>query len=203
MPNIVYILINEAMPGYAKIGKTNDLQRRMKELYHTAVPLPFECAYAARVKDANFVEKQIHDAFADNRVVSNREFFQIDPERVVSALKLAELENVTPQQDYVETQEDKIALEKAKRRREAFNFAMVDIPVGSILTFSRDPEITCTVLDKKNIEFEGEKTSLSSSALGIFHRMGYEWKSVAGTDYWQFDGETLSERRRRIEEDGD
>ena len=197
---IVYVLINEAMPGYTKVGRTANLEQRIRGLDTTSVPLPFECVYAARVVDATFVERQLHDAFDDHRVRPNREFFEITPERVVSALRLAEIENVTPKQDYVETPEDQIALNKAKERRGAFNFAMVDIPVGSVLTFSRDPEIICTVLDKKNVEFEGQKTSLSASALSVFHRIGYEWKAVAGTDYWQYEGEALAERRHRMEE---
>jgi len=48
------------------------------------------------------VEKQLHDAFLDHRVRSSREFFELSPDRVVSALKLAEIENVTPKKDYVE-----------------------------------------------------------------------------------------------------
>ena len=41
---IVYLLTNPCMPGIVKIGKTSrtDLQNRMKELYTTGVPVPFE-----------------------------------------------------------------------------------------------------------------------------------------------------------------
>jgi len=46
---IVYVLINPAMPGLIKIGRTNqeDVKYRMSQLYTTGVPLPFECVYAA------------------------------------------------------------------------------------------------------------------------------------------------------------
>lgn len=198
--DIVYVLINQAMPNYTKIGRTNNLKQRLQQLHNTSVPLPFECVYAARVKDGIFVERQLHDAFANDRVSSKREFFEIAPERVVSALKLAELEDVTPNQDYVEDKEDQIALNHAKERRNAFNFAMVDIPVGAVLTFSRNLDVTCRVLDKRNVEFEGEKVSLSASALKLLQDMGYNWKTVAGPDFWLFEGEPLSERRRRMEE---
>jgi hypothetical protein len=87
MAEIVCVLINEAMPGYAKIGRTDNLEQRIRSLDNTSVPLPFECFYAARVNDAAFVEKQLHDAFADFRVRKNREYFEISPDRVVSALK--------------------------------------------------------------------------------------------------------------------
>jgi hypothetical protein len=93
---IVYILINEAMPGYTKIGKTTSpVEQRMKELDSTGIPLPFECFYAARVADIDSVERKLHDAFLDRRVRPRREFFKIDPARVQSALSLAGLVNLT------------------------------------------------------------------------------------------------------------
>ena len=135
---IIYILINEAMPGYVKIGKTStSLEQRIKELSSsTSIPLPFTCFYACTVKDINFVEHQLHDAFDDSRINPKREFFQISPERVVSALKLAEIENITPKQDYVENKEDQVALHQARERRSIFKFSLANIPVGSELVFN-------------------------------------------------------------------
>jgi len=195
MDNIIYILINEAMPGYVKIGKTNNLEQRIRSLDTTGVPLPFECFYACKVKDAVFVERQLLDAFLDHRVRSSREFFEISPERAVAALKLAEIENVTPKKDFVESKEDQQALNQARTKRAIFNFNMVDIPVGAELIFSRDENIRAKVIDNRSIELNGETTSLSSSAQKI---LGYDY-GVAGTDYWMYDGETLDERRRRFE----
>lgn len=42
---IVYLLTNPMMPGLVKIGMTTqeDIDKRMKELYTTGVPVPFEC----------------------------------------------------------------------------------------------------------------------------------------------------------------
>jgi hypothetical protein len=58
MTGIIYILTNEAMPGYIKIGKTGDLGTRVKDLSRaTGVPLPFEVFYAAEVDDVDFVER--------------------------------------------------------------------------------------------------------------------------------------------------
>ncbi len=200
--DIVYVLMNEAMPGYVKIGRTVNLEQRIRSLDNTSTPLPFECFYAARVKDANFAERQLHDAFADNRVRSNREFFEIAPERVASALKLAELEDVTPGQDYVETEEDKVALEKARKIRSMFNFAMVQIDPDTILTFSRDEEITCKVVDNRNVEFEGDVITLTAAAKIALERQGINWKAVSGPASWQFEGETLYDRRKRMELEG-
>lgn len=197
---IIYILTNEAMPGYVKIGRTTtSLEQRVKELSSsTSAPLPFTCFYACTVKDSVFVEHQLHDAFDTIRVNPRREFFQISPERVVSALKLAELENITPKKDLIEEDEDRKAVEQAIKKRSRFNFGMVDIPIGAELTFSRDENIKARVIDlksSKSIEYAGEEISLSEAARKI---LGYN-QSVAGTDYWTYDGETLDERRRRFE----
>src|SRR3989338_51050 len=197
---IIYVLTNEAMPGYVKVGRTGtSLEQRIRELNSsTSVTLPFTAFYACTVKDAPFVEHQLHDAFDDNRVNPRREFFHIAPERVVAALKLAEIENLTPMRDYVETKEDQEALDEARERRGRFNFGMVDIPMGAELVFSRDENIKAKVINTHStdsIEFNGEITSLSRSAKKI---LGYDY-GVAGTDYWMYEGETLDERRRRFE----
>lgn len=195
MSEIIYILTNEAMPGYVKIGRTTNLEQRIRSLDTTSVPLPFECAYACTVKDGTFVEKQLHDAFLDHRVRSSREFFELSPERVVSALKLAEIENVTPNRDYVESEEDQKALNEARTKRSIFNFKMIDIPVGAELVFSRDENIKATVFDNRSIMFDGEITSVSTAAKKA---MGVDYH-LSGTEYWMYEGETLDERRRRIE----
>lgn len=195
MNEIIYILINEAMPGYIKVGRTTNLEQRIRSLDTTSVPLPFECFYACTVNDANFVEKQLHDAFLDHRVRSSREFFELSPDRVVSALKLAELENVTPTRDYVESKEDQQALNQARTRRAVFNFKMADIPLGAELSYVNDENIKAKVIDNKLIALNGEVMSLSASAQRL---LGYPYQ-VQGTIYWMFEGETLDERRRRLE----
>lgn len=185
------------MPGYVKIGKTStSLEQRIKELSSsTSIPLPFSCFYACTVKDSAFVEHQLHDAFDNNRVNPKREFFQITPERVVSALKLAEIENITPKKDIVENKEDQQALNEARERRPPFRFDMVDIPSGSEIVFSRDENIKAKVIDNRFIEINGKKTRLSDSAQKL---LGVKWPAQ-GPLYWMYDGETLDERRRRME----
>ena len=112
---------------------------------------------------------------------------------------MAQLENVTPHSDFVDSPEEQKALDNARKNRAKFNFEMVKIMPGSILTFTRNPEITCKVINDTQIEYNGEIKSLSEAAklaLGIDYQ-------VAGTLYWEYDGETLDERRRRFEEGND
>ena len=193
MDEIIYILINEAMPDYIKIGRTNDIDRRLKDLDWTNMPLPFQCYYAARVKDVNFVERQIHTAFADNRARSNREFFKMNPERVVAIVKLVEIENVTPNRDMGETPEVKEELMKIYKKR--FNFEAVGIPVGAELLFIRDKSTKATVVQNSNVQINGEVKSLSRAAQDLLHVL----YPVQGPIFWVYEDETLDERRRRLE----
>lgn len=197
---IIYILTNEAMPGYVKIGKTVNLEQRIKDLSSsTSVPIPFSCFYACIVKDMSFVEHQLHDAFDNNRINPKREFFKIDPERVVAALKLAEVENITPRKDIVENEEDRQALIEARNRRSPFRFDMVNILPNSEITFSRNENIKAKVLDNHFIELNGIKTTISKAAQEL---LDVEWPAQ-GPLYWKYEGETLDERRQRIENEID
>ena len=199
MAKIVYVLSNPAMPGYIKIGKTDNLKERLRNLDRTSTPLPFQCEYAAEVNDADKVEKILHDIFVDKRVRSNREFFEVDPQQIIRALDLQEHKDVTPKEDIFETEEDKKAVIKKNEIRSRFNFEMVKIKPGTELYFSKDEEIKCIVVDKFQIEFEGTIQSLSQSAMILINRMGYNWKQIQGTGYWMYSNETLYERRMRME----
>jgi hypothetical protein len=199
----VYILINEAMPGYTKIGWTDQrVEERMRQLDTTGIPLPFECYFAVEVDAAQAIERDLHEAFADRRVRKNREWFEIDPERVAAALKpVLRLggRDITPRDDVVETEEDSRALQHAREKRANFNFEMVKIPPGSVLTFTQKENENAIVVDNKKIRFRNQETSLSRAALVLLQEMGYGWTQVQGPRYWEFEGETLSERRRRME----
>lgn len=197
MNEIIYVLINEAMPGYVKVGlTTTSLEQRMRELSSsTSIPVPFSCFYACTVKDAKFVEGQLHDAFSDHRANPKREFFIISPERVVAALKLVKIEEVTPKRDIVENQDDQQALDDIRERRPVFNFEMVKIPVGSELTFVNDENIKVTVVDNRSISFRGEVTSLSKAAQKL---LDYKYPPQ-GPLYWMYEEETLDQRKLRME----
>ena len=87
---VVYILTNQSMPNTIKIGVTENLERRIKELDNTSTPMPFECYYAVEVKDASIIEKKIHEGFDDKRIRQNREFFSVSAEQAKSILQIAE-----------------------------------------------------------------------------------------------------------------
>ena len=201
---IVYILINQSMPDLIKVGITEDLERRMKELDKTGTPLPFECFYAVEIDEslAPKIEKKIHEGFDDKRLRQNREFFSATPEQAKSILEIAEImggKDVTPKEDIVETPQDKQALENAKKQRSKFNFQMIDLQPGTILKFRKDETITCEVHDDTKIKFRDKITSLSNAAEIILKEMGYEWSAYQGPRWWMFEGKNLRDIRRETE----
>ena len=151
MPDIVYILQNDAMPGLVKIGRTSsDLEGRIRQLDSTGVPLPFRCFYAAEVKDGAVVEERLHEAFGDTRVRERREFFRVAAHRVKAALDLAAIKDVTPGKEIETEAGDAAALARNEDRTERaarLKFSMLGIKPGDVLKFTRDEKITCTVVD--------------------------------------------------------
>ena len=192
---IVYILTNESMSDIIKIGITDNLSRRLRELDNTSTPLPFECFYAVEVDDAKAIENLLHEAFDDKKVRKRREFFYCTPEQAKSALKIAETmggKDVTPREVVVETEQDRQALDNAKKRKGRVDyFGILGINAGETLTFSKDSSITCEVGNNGQVLFRGESTTLSGSALTIVSEMGYNWQQVRGAGYWCYKGTSL------------
>jgi len=195
---IVYVLTNPAFDRYVKIGRTSDLEQRLRQLDNTSIPLPFRCEFAIEVPDEVEAERLVHQAFADVRVRSSREFFEIEPQRVIAALKLTGGRDVTPKEDFAEDEEGIEALERTVAKRRSYSFDDAHVKVGDVLVYSKDESITASVVADRKIQFEGEVTSLSRAALTLLQRDGYKWKQANGWYYWMKDGETLGERVERF-----
>lgn len=94
----VYLLMNESLPGWVKIGRTNSIQRRLKELYNTSVPLPFKIIDTITLSsenDSRTLEKTIHSIIdtlnpklRKDTEAKRREFFQMTPEQGKSIFEL-------------------------------------------------------------------------------------------------------------------
>lgn len=198
---IVYLLVNECMPGLVKIGKTSrkDMGARLRELYTTGVPLPFECRYACRVKLSHMdeVERALHDAFAPDRVNSSREFFRIDPEQVLPLLKL--LTHITEGDATAEVSselesemqpEDVAALDKSRSRRPNIDYLLMGLQPGDELVYKNDPSIRVSVVDARHVLFDGEVQSLTSATRKILNKS--KTYQLQPTPYWSFNGEELT-----------
>ena len=197
----VYILTNEAMPGYIKIGLTdNPVSERVVQLDNTSVAIPFQCYYAARVEDNHKIERALHAAFGDFRVRPNREFFKMDPYRVKAILEVLAIEDVTPKSELVATDEDAQALRAVSIKAGRFRFSSAAIPIGATLNFVKDLNLIATVQEDSWVLFEGEKHSLTTAALEALKKCGYNWSSVQGPEYWLYNGETVGSHRSRLRE---
>ncbi len=195
---IVYLLTNKAMPGLVKIGMTTqkEIEQRMKELYTTGVPLPFECQFACKVKksDCAKIEKALHTAFAPQRINENREFFRIQVEQAKVILELFHHEDITEDvSEEIEndlTPEDKAASAKAQTKRPPLNFYEMGLQKGDILLWKDDPTISVTIESERKVLYEGEETSISTLSAKL---KGYKVKHIQPTPHWLYKDRLLSD----------
>lgn len=83
----IYILTNKSFhqSNWIKIGYSENVERRVKELSNTSVPLPFEIYATYEIPKIQGVnpDKAIHDLIQrlnpELRISQNREFFEIEP----------------------------------------------------------------------------------------------------------------------------
>lgn len=195
---IVYLLTNPVMPGLVKIGMTTqeDIDKRMKELYTTGVPVPFECQFACRVKktDCAKIEKALHAAFAPQRINANREFFRIQVEQVRAILELFHHEDVTESvSDEIRndlTDDDKAATIKAQVHRPALNFYEMGMKKGDILVWKDNPEITVAISSERKVIYNGEEVSISALSASL---KGYNVKYIGPGAHWLFKEKLLGD----------
>jgi hypothetical protein len=193
----VYSLTNAAMPGYIKIGLTqqDEVADRMRQLDNTSTPLPFELHYAAKVPDCRRLERTLHFVFGEKRTRLNREFFTTEPDLVKAIIELVAIhEEALSDSEQDITPEQRVAIEQTKgARADRLTLAGLGLLPGTTLSFSKDPAITCEVAGPKTARLRGQELSLSGAALLIIREMGYDWSSVRGFDYWTYDGKKLSD----------
>lgn len=182
---VVYVLTNPVMPGLVKIGMTKrgDVAKRMKELYKTGVPVPFECAYACKVKSdaCSRIELAMHRTFEKKRVNDSREFFKIPPEKVIYILEAFNEGDLTS--EIVEIQE------QIRKRRPPLDYHRMGIADGEVLTYDFDPSITVTVASDKKVIYDGKETSLTAATKQI---LGVT-RDLQPTTYWSYRGKNLKD----------
>jgi hypothetical protein len=192
----VYILTNAAMPGYIKIGLTqqDEVADRVRQLDNTSTPLPFEVYYAAKVPDCRKLERTLHFVFGERRARLSREFFTTDPDLAKAIIELVAIkEEALTDTEQAITPDQRAEIETTKRgRQERLTLERLGLAPGTILTFAKDPTITCEVAGPKTVMFRGQKQSLSQAALTVIREMGYAWAAVSGPEYWMHNGVKLA-----------
>ena len=195
---IVYLLTNPVMPGLVKIGMTTreDIDSRMRELYSTGVPVPFECQFACRVKktDCAKIEKALHTAFSPQRVNANREFFRIQVEQAKDILELFQhedgTEEVTNEIENDITPDDKAATQNAKVRRPSLNFYEMGMKKGDVLLWREDPSISVVIDSERRVIYQDEEVSISALSAKL---KGYNTKHIAPGKYWTYKDRLLDD----------
>ena len=204
----IYVLTNDAMPDYIKIGFTaaDDVETRMKQLDTTGLPLPFRLHACIEVENAQQLERLAHDVFSIQRARSNREFFLMEPETAVRYLKAVSLNDPSARwiasnlQMIDETGQHLLESLVVKPKLASFTFSAAGIPIGAEVQFVRDPLNVATVVSDTEVEFEETITKLSPLTRLLFERQGAGNASGAyqGPLYFTFEDELLSDRRRRL-----
>ena len=207
----VYILTNPSFKeDWVKIGKTaREVNVRSKELDNTAVPLPFEIYATLKTKKYEEVEYLIHriiDRLTDLRIRQGREFFNVSPAKALDILKdiSKTLDDAVIDEVYLKTdnalcddEESQLTCEKKQRPR--FKFSMVNIPIGSTITFV-PTGLDVKVVDEDHVEYEGRIYKLSPF-VGTFMPEDKRNTSGAyqGAKYFAYKGEILDDLRTKIE----
>ncbi len=210
---VIYILTNPSFPEYVKIGYADDIDKRLQKLNRSeCIPFAFR-VYATYEVSSRLSDLKIHsiiDKLNPNlRSIENfngtqriREFYAMSPEDAYSILEaIAEIHGQTDKLTLVGMNEaQKEAEETAKEigaehseRQSPFRFSMCNIGKGEQIEYAENPDIVCTVVDDRTVEYRGTNYSLSSLATLL---LGSKW-SVAGPRYFKYKGEWLNDIRHR------
>lgn len=175
---LIYGLTNHYFPGLVKIGMTHclDISKRIGVL-NTAVPLPFECAFAYKVPNANIgkIEHLLHDNYKDKRVGSS-EFFEVEP------CQVDKLIGTFGKFEAVKTMvQSAIDIDEARRKAPNMDFIKMGLHIGETLVFTKKPTIFCKVITNKKVLFENSEYSLSH----LTHQLLKTKYAVKPSPYWQ------------------
>ena len=207
-PGYVYILTNPSFrEDWVKIGKSTNMEKRLKTLNTTALPLPFKVYATIKTSKYEELEKIIHkqiDRLTDLRINQSREFFNVHPAQALdifldqaTALDdaiVTKYENGKPRQMYPMQENAKEEKEK-KPQRPPFDFSMVGLNVGDKVIFDA-LNLEVKVAGKNKVEYEGRLWSLSAFC-GTYlpENMHNASEAYQGPKYFSYQGKTLWEIR--------
>lgn len=193
----VYIMTNPAYEGYVKIGSTkNSVEQRRQELSAPpGVMFPFEI-YAYYETEKQLMDKSIHKLIdtinPELRANKRREFYKMTNETAYKVLEsIAECTGA--QGKLIKCVDDGIG-EKAKKKPR-FSFKSAGIKPGEEIEFIGEEKQKAIVKDDRHIIYNNKTMSVSDLAQKLLNS---KWQ-VQGTLYFTYKGETLNDRRLRME----
>ena len=88
----VYVLTNEAYPGFVKIGKAVNPLQRVAQINGAGVVSEWKLRYSLPVENDYLLEHSVHEYLADYRRTSDqgssREFFEVTLDRAIEVIEL-------------------------------------------------------------------------------------------------------------------
>ena len=211
---VIYILTNPSFPEYVKIGYADDLKQRLSQLNRSeCIPFAFR-VYATYEVDSRLSDKKIHSIIdrinPELRSIENfngqkrvREFYAMTPEDAYGILEaMAEIHGYGErlkkyEMTESEAQDERLAQEfdnENTERTSNFSFSACQISVGEQIEYYDNPNIKATVVDDRNVEFEGQNYSLTALA----KKLSGKKYSVAGPRFFRYKGEWLNDIRHRL-----
>lgn len=211
----IYVLTNPSFPEYVKIGYADNVDARVAQLNRSeCTPFAFK-KYAVLPVANRLADKNVHkliDRFKPelrakenvNGKIRVREFFAMTAQEAVEILDtIGGIYGEKPQlfEQTTEEKHDQEIAEKAaiaSERKSPFSFFKCGIKEGEVITYVHDANITCTVVNDREINYNGRLTSLSALAKKLLNRKS----GVQGTLHFAYNGEILSALRKRLEDEG-
>ena len=218
---VIYILTNPSFKEWVKIGYADDVDERVKQLNNTeCTPFAFR-VYATYEVASRLVDKKMHaiidklnrnlrsvDDYNGHRRV--REFFAIPPEDAYAIFEAmvdihdcrhkSKKYDFTPEHRAEEDLAEDITEEAENRKKERcanYTFDYWNIPIGAELVYCDDENISCTVVEKRRLEYKGEIMFMTSFAQKISGKKyitnGPGWVSR----HFKFNGQLLVERENQ------
>ncbi len=211
---VIYILTNPSFPEYVKIGYTEDMEKRLIRLNKSeCTPFAFR-VYATYEVESRLSDKRVHeiidklspelrsvDTYGGKKRV--REFYAMSAEDAYEILKaIAEINGrvdklkkmkLSKEEKEDEKTADEIETE-IQDKAENFSFIKCQIPIGAILEYINNPNITCTVVSDRKVQYNNKEmylTGLAKILLG--KRIG-----ICGPRYFTYKGERLDEIRHKL-----
>lgn len=196
----VYVLTNPSFrDDWVKIGKSKrEPEVRGRELYNTAVPLPYEIYATLRTNKYEQAEKMLHrtiDRISTLRIAANREFFNIAPETVYEILidvaSMLDDAEVTLYGDNVQIN----SIKEKKTVSARFDFYSRGLTRGDEILFIDDFSIVAIVENEREVLFEGKLWYLSPLVRELYTRRGSvnTSGSYQGPLYFIYNGKRLTD----------
>lgn len=196
-------------PEIVKIGKTANFEQRMRELESNGKSnfTGLKRKFAIETNGYSSKEELIHRVFARDRFTGT-EFFKISDINLVIDLMKAIGRQIYPpilNDDYQDSsqyiRQDISRMETANgRKRHPTKFAMVDIPIGAKLQWKQNPAIEVEVVSVTNkVKYDSKILALTSMDRYLGEKFNGYQGGGSGYDEFLYQGETIMQRRNRLE----